>query len=126
MLDGPLGTLSSRRDAAYCLGLLSPSGFRDLQTIGEIRNRFAHSHLQLSFADTIVMELSGRLESHLELGCAGKSVEPDELPLLAKRNNARARFSMSVVVIAQDVLLSAHRTAHTALKSEARIIRSSA
>jgi hypothetical protein len=40
---GPLGTYSACRDIAYLLGLISGPIFKNLETLGEIRNRFAHS-----------------------------------------------------------------------------------
>ena len=47
----PLGSLSSRTQAAYSMGLISDDEYDDLNKIGEIRNRFAHDLQGLRFSD---------------------------------------------------------------------------
>ena len=39
---GPLGTLSVKIDLAFSLGLLAPNIWKDLHTLRDIRNAFAH------------------------------------------------------------------------------------
>jgi DNA-binding MltR family transcriptional regulator len=41
-VDGPLGTFSARIKTSYCLGLIGPKMYRDLERIREVRNAFAH------------------------------------------------------------------------------------
>ncbi len=41
-IDRPLGTLWSRIRLAYCLGLIGPDTYHDLEVIREVRNLFAH------------------------------------------------------------------------------------
>ncbi len=62
-VGGELGFLSQCR-MAYCLGLVGPIGFSDLQRVAKVRNRFAH-HVEVSSfnEDTKVMELCEKLES---------------------------------------------------------------
>ena len=46
---GILGSFSSRTDVCYALGLFHKLLYKDLRKIAEIRNEFAHYHLELSF-----------------------------------------------------------------------------
>jgi DNA-binding MltR family transcriptional regulator len=48
-LKSSLQTFKSRTRAAYCLGLISKDIYDDLNTIGEIRNKFAHQMHGYSF-----------------------------------------------------------------------------
>ena len=49
--SGILGSLRSRADLCYVLGLLPKQHYNDIVEIAEIRNRVAHHHLNLSFED---------------------------------------------------------------------------
>lgn len=49
--NSPLSSFSARIKGAYCMGLISKDVFDDLETIREIRNRFAHQLHGLSFED---------------------------------------------------------------------------
>lgn len=49
--SGPLGTFSSRIDAAYLLGIIGENVRRDIHLIRKIRNEFGHSHKPLLFTD---------------------------------------------------------------------------
>ncbi len=42
---------------AYCLGLIGKEVFENLKGLGQIRNRFAHSHLSIEFDDAEVLAL---------------------------------------------------------------------
>ena len=42
LVEGALGTFSSRVTATYCLGLICKTVRGDLRNIGKIRNKFAH------------------------------------------------------------------------------------
>lgn len=55
--SGPLGSFSSRIQLAYIMGLISAELFKDLTTIKDIRNRFAHYTEMGSFK---VPEISSR------------------------------------------------------------------
>jgi len=52
--NAPLGTLSSRIEASYRLGMISVKFARDLHLIRRIRNDFAHNIHGCSFDDTRV------------------------------------------------------------------------
>jgi hypothetical protein len=54
---GALGNFSDRTDAAYCLGLIPKGIYQNLRKVAEIRNRFAHSYLSLSFDDPEIINL---------------------------------------------------------------------
>jgi hypothetical protein len=59
---GELGFLDKCR-VAYCLGLIGPGGFRDMERLTEIRNRFAHRMSVNEFAtDSRVRALCEQLE----------------------------------------------------------------
>jgi hypothetical protein len=58
---GALGTFSARSDSCYYLGLIPKGLFQNLGIMGEIRNRFAHSYLALSFDDQAIGELCAKL-----------------------------------------------------------------
>jgi len=60
LLDPPGGTLSTyaaRSDLAYCLGLIPKGLYRNLETIGKIRNAFAHSYLSVGLDSNEIAEL---------------------------------------------------------------------
>jgi hypothetical protein len=58
---GVLGSFQARVDVCYCLGLIEKYEKQNLDTIGQIRNTFGHSHTSLGFDDPAVAELCGKL-----------------------------------------------------------------
>ncbi len=97
---GLLSSLSTRADAAYAFDLLPKADFQDIELIAQIRNLFAHNHIQVTFTDPEVVELCGRLSRHQPLVVA-----------LVKENGemaARELFGATVVAISQ-ILLSRSR-----------------
>jgi|GEM_PF-1802399 len=46
-----LESFTSRIDLAYCLGLIGPNAYYDLNLIRNIRNKFAHSYKSINFED---------------------------------------------------------------------------
>ena len=64
--SAPLGTLSSRIDAVYALGLIPSQAYRDLHRIRDIRNKFAHSHVPLAFSEPAIQDQCSTLtRTHL-------------------------------------------------------------
>ena len=59
--NGPLATFSSRIKLAYCLDLMHPEQYSDLQIIRKIRNEFAHSHTPADFSSDRVRDLCANL-----------------------------------------------------------------
>jgi DNA-binding MltR family transcriptional regulator len=47
----PMGTIGTKGSLGYLLGLYSKDGMKELETFGQIRNRFAHFHKPLDFTD---------------------------------------------------------------------------
>jgi DNA-binding MltR family transcriptional regulator len=86
---GLLSEFRARSDLAYCLGLVNEDEYRDLSTIAEIRNRFAHSYLSIDFKDNEVKRLCGELQ-------AWRFFRRSEL---RAESSARRQFQQSVVVI---------------------------
>lgn len=70
LLDGfnaPLGTFSSRIQAAHALGLITKRQYSDLEHLRKIRNTFAHSWKPLSFSDpTIATHIKGISYSNID------------------------------------------------------------
>src|ERR1051325_1989861 len=63
LLEPPRGELSafaSGYDTAYCLGLISKGLYKNLETVGQIRNAFAHRYLALNLDDP---EIAKRVEN---------------------------------------------------------------
>ncbi len=59
--SGPLGSFSSRMKLAYCLDLIHPQHYKDLQVIRKLRNEFAHSHIRVSFESDRIRDLCANL-----------------------------------------------------------------
>lgn len=59
---GALGSFSVRIDLVYALGLINRFAFKDLKTLCEIRNAFAHSHLTLDFSSPVIQKLTSELD----------------------------------------------------------------
>ena len=102
--DGPLGSFGARADLAYCLGLTSPEHYGDIRLIAKVRNRFAHSHLQLTFADFEIQTMCSNLHTWQTVGWVDVNGDADAA---VRRRAARNKFSMSVAFISQRLLLTA-------------------
>lgn len=61
--NGILGTFRARSELIYSLGLIPKSLFENLITIGQIRNRFAHSHLEVDFSNKNIIDLINSLQT---------------------------------------------------------------
>lgn len=103
--DRPLGTFSSRRLAAYCLGLIGENEYQDLELIGRIRNDFAHDLHGLSFSSQSVRDRCGELRL------------PKPLSPRAQLSTARGRFTLSVGLLAAELK-------HRADEQERRVVHS--
>jgi DNA-binding MltR family transcriptional regulator len=105
---GALGSFSVRVDLSYALGLINRFAFKDLKTLGEIRNVFAHSHLTLDFSSPAIQKLTSSLtylaaldkEMNLNNASVGG---PANLAGIA--TSPRDRFTMTVVTLASHLLL---------------------
>ena len=107
--NGALGAFQVRVDVAYGLGLIHKVHLEELCTIGKIRNHFAHSHLELSFADDQIRVWCDELKAWKEIfpedsppGPGPESKVTNRLQILA-----RNKFMMSVVILSQRLLVDA-------------------
>jgi len=106
---GALGTFQGKMDTAYCLGLISKRRFQDLGVIAEIRNKFAHSHLELSFQQPEVFDLCQKLQypDWKVVDKNGNEVAEEEKPgFLKLSQNPINRFKMTVIMFANEILMS--------------------
>src|SRR6266852_3912159 len=55
-VNGELESFSKCTRMAYCLGLISEPIKKNLETLGRVRNRFAHNDRILDFNDSIIAE----------------------------------------------------------------------
>jgi DNA-binding MltR family transcriptional regulator len=98
---GPLGTFFARNGLCYCLGLYPKALYQDLATIGEIRNRFAHHHLALTF-DTPEVSKDCEKLSYALSASSGFGFGQGWHDMFNR--DARQRFIISVTVIAHTLL----------------------
>lgn len=99
---GPLGTFSARSDAAYALALIERPLYQDLVKIAEIRNEFAHHHLEHDFQAPVVSELCSKLGyvESLRDGVSDRSLILEQFMA-----GARNRFVTTVVMLSQRLLI---------------------
>lgn len=102
--SGALGTFAARADVSYVAGLISKPLYRDLTVFAEIRNRLAHHHLTMSFAEPELASLCAKLTYALTLK-NGNLDEPMFEPGMLE--SPRVRYTISAVLISQRLLLSA-------------------
>ncbi len=99
----PLGTLNSRINAAYCLGLIGPNMYNELNTIRQIRNLFAHGLHSISFEDKKIEDLIKQLKY--------SEILPETFS-----KSARNIFTVSLSILANHVALRALRAKREQLK----------
>lgn len=103
-------TFWGRIELAYALDLIDGNAREDLQRLREIRNRFAHSHLQLTFADPELQSMCEELQGWRISGAPLDVLEPsvrDVLTTTAATRHERARklFVMAAVFTLNRLLL---------------------
>ncbi len=86
--DAPLGTLSSRAQVCYALGLIDDFEFAEIDLIRKVRNEFAHAKHGVSFQNEKVAGLCSTLRSDLPEGAGHPTSDP------------RFRFTNAVVCLA--------------------------
>jgi len=105
---GPVSTFSARYDLAYCLGLIPAPLRQNLETVGSIRNAFAHEYLSLSLNAREVEDLVHSLvpptiHQTLTVGEDSSTVTgPQPMPLFG---SVRDRFNMVVVTMVNSLLI---------------------
>ena len=104
--NGALGTFGARTDLAYALELISKAQHEDLRLLARIRNRFAHSHLLLTFTDVGVQDRCNHLHEWRFL-LVGEDEDIPTTPTDEQRRiRARNQFKLTVVFLANRILLT--------------------
>jgi DNA-binding MltR family transcriptional regulator len=104
---GVLGTFKARADLSYCLGLINKSTYQDLCQIAEVRNQFAHSHIEINFGDSDIQKECEEINAWRIPGF-GHMTPPTKATQRELRTRARGLFMMSIGVlitrIGEDIL----------------------
>jgi DNA-binding MltR family transcriptional regulator len=90
--SGAVGGFRVRADLCYVLGLITKSEHKNLVTLGEIRNRVAHHHLDIDFSDAVIEADVASLTVHLKGYLADVA--------------GRTRFTLCVVLLANRLILN--------------------
>lgn len=115
--NGSLGTFSNRCDLTYCLALINKRRYKDLRIIQDIRNLFAHSHLEKSFGDNDVIALTDKLTYCNILKEAGMVKEVENPTLEQIHTNSLGRFKLTIVLLIQELLLTGLSLKHKEIKN---------
>lgn len=109
--NGELGDISVRAKLAYCLGLISKREFEDIGLVAKVRNRFAHSHLQLTFEDHEVQEHCSNLKTWKEelFASVFKAWEATQSEIA--RTNAWNQFKLAatMLVVKLEIKITANK-----------------
>jgi len=114
--NGVLGTFNNRCDLTYCLALISKRMYKDLRTIQDIRNLFAHSHFEKSFGDNDVIALADKLTYCDILKGTGMFKEVEKPTPEQYHENSLVRFKLTIVLLSQKFLLTGLSLAHKEIK----------
>lgn len=107
---GALGNFGARTMVARALSWISEDVYRDLYSIGKIRNKFAHSaDLEINFEKQSIKDLCGNLivantliEAHAKLSRVSRNFSPAIVEKWASNfQSPRQRFEITVEIIAQ-------------------------
>jgi DNA-binding MltR family transcriptional regulator len=112
---GPLSTFSSRADLAYCLGLIPKGLYQNLETIGRIRNAFAHSYLYLKFDHPEIVKLIDPLifpTVHQSITIDESGERHDDSSPFSRVAQPRDKFNLIVVMMVNRLLLTGLATQH--------------
>lgn len=108
-IKGIAGSAFARNDLAYSLGLLPKSLYQNLRSIFEIRNLFAHSHLEMTFRDDDIARKSVSLTwpgvAKAVRYSPDEGAKPVEEPF-SRFSDPRSKFSIIGVMAGSRVLLT--------------------
>ena len=82
-VDGPLGSLTARVKAAYCMGLISANEYHDLNLIMQIHHVFANEVDGAAFTDNGIREKCFMLRIPREVLLPGETRTPRQLFVFA-------------------------------------------
>jgi hypothetical protein len=118
-VGGALGSIKAKADAAFCLGLISKGCKQNLERIGDIRNRFAHSIEDVSFSDGKVVEFCDGLT--FPQVAAEFSTDPNATPGLFEKvaTTPRAKFMVVSSTLFNSLVMSAMSVTRCTLKTDA-------
>ena len=111
---GLLGSFKSRVDLAYALGLITKGMYSNLSKVAEIRNTFAHSHIDVKFEDSRIHPLCEKLDlpAFVIHPIMNKSVEQVESDIHQFISTPRMRFTLITVMLANRLMLTGLATEH--------------
>jgi hypothetical protein len=93
--SGPLGSFASKIRMAYLLGICSKETTKDLETIKNIRNAFAHDVLIVDFETQRIRDLANNLTyatRNLEIRVVGEEDIPPQHAFPKPPKSSRERF----------------------------------
>lgn len=93
-LSAPLGSFSARTLIAYCLGLISEDEFKDIEIIRDIRNKFAHNLLEISFDNQSIQDKCKNLTA--------SNIIPSNIEF-----DASSRFLIAVAMLSSRIAIRA-------------------
>ena len=100
---GALATASARSDVAYSLGWIGAKTYRDLVTLRQIRNKFAHAYEPMKFTDAGIQALCAKLElGDVPIGIRGRFASPEREQFIC----AAARIAFRLEFYRQTARLS--------------------
>jgi DNA-binding MltR family transcriptional regulator len=118
LLDSPRGAISTfatRSDLAYSFGLIPKGLYQNLETIGKIRNAFAHSYLSIALDSEDIAKLVDSLippTVHQTLTVEGDHSTHSGPQPMSLNGSSRDRFNTIVVVMVNMLLLTGLQTQH--------------
>lgn len=89
--NAPFGSFSAKIKTTYSLGFLEDKEFSTINTIRQIRNKFAHSWKGVSFQSQSIIDLCKKLSN-----CGHETLD--------KATYSRDRFNMNVAILYIDLL----------------------
>jgi len=110
LVSGALGRMRVRAEMAYALGLIPASLMKNLTTVAEIRNEFAHSYLTRSFEEARIKDLCNELaypaiaNSVRVDGQTGEVTSPADP--WERFFSPRSRFTIASVMMASRLMLT--------------------
>ena len=112
--EKPLGSFSARIRMAYALGLLSKEVYKDLNTIRNVRNVFAHGLYEASFS-----------HPDIKAHCQTLVTPRQALPGVKDDPEPRGMYTMSVVLILQYLFLKNNDSEkpHSTVPDDTALIR---
>jgi hypothetical protein len=87
--------------------LIKKEHYQDICVVGEIRNQFAHSHLQLSFEEGNIRQLCDRLNEWRVILHGEEEEQVGYMTEAQLGARARNQFNLSVAFLANWILLNA-------------------